>query len=100
MSDTLTTKKGETISDKCLKKAVAGLDKIVKICSFVAAFGVLAFFGAIGAALIYLDKEFTTIAIGVFVVGTVISLITLFVIYGIGHIISQNNIILKNVPKQ
>lgn len=95
-----TSKKDETISEICLKKATKHLDKMVKISAFIAAFGVLAFFVVIGGALIYLDKEFTTIAIGVFVVGVVISLITLFVIYGIGQIISQNNIILKEVAKQ
>ncbi len=105
MSDTLktnktTNQKDETISEKYLKKAVSHLDKMIKISSFIAAFGVLAFFGAIGGALIYIDNTFTTIAIGVFIVGVIISLITLFVIYGIGQIISQNNVILKNISKK
>lgn len=90
----------ETVSQKALNKAVTHLDKVIKISSFVAALGVLAFFGAIGGVLIYVDKSFTTIAVGVFAIGVVISLITLFTIYGIGQIISQNNILLKNKEKE
>ncbi len=101
MSDTLKTNKNDaTISEKCLKRVVIHLDKFIKIASFVAAFGILALFGAIGGALIYIDKVFTTVAIGVFIVGVIISLITLFTIYGIGQIISQNNIILKSISEQ
>ncbi len=105
MSDTFktnktTNEKDETISEKYLKKALTHLDKMIKISSFISAFGILALFGAIGGALIYVDKVFTTVAIGVFVVGVIISLITLFVIYGIGQIISQNNLILKKLSNK
>lgn len=71
------------------------IDKVIKLISFVLAIGVLLLFAAVGAVLIFLDKAFVVLAIGVFIIGIVMAIITLFLVYSLGHIISQNNEILN-----
>ncbi len=47
--------------------------------------------------LIMLDKIFAIVAVAVFILGIILSVISLFLIYAIGHLISQNNEILKRL---
>ena len=54
-------------------------------------------FTALAAVLIILDKIFFVISIGLIVVGAILAIIIMFLIYGTGHIISQNNEILKKL---
>ena len=73
------------------------LDKIVKAIAFLLALFVLLLFVA-GAYILYkMDKSFSMIALCVLIAGVSFSLITLFMIYAIGHIITQNNEILKRL---
>ena len=44
-----------------------------------------------------LDKIFAIIAVAVFAVGIILAIIALFLIYAIGHMISQNNEIIKKL---
>lgn len=73
------------------------LDKVIKAISFIVAIAVFIIFAAIGAVLIKLDKIFTIVALCVFIAGIVVSLIVLFLIYAVGHIVAQNNEILKRL---
>ena len=73
------------------------LDKIIKAISFIVALMILLVFAAVAAVLIMLDKIFAIVAVGVFVVGIVLSIIILFLIYAVGHLISQNNEIIKRL---
>lgn len=73
------------------------IDKVIKAISFIVAIGVFLIFTAIAALLVMLDQVFTVIAVGVFVVGVVLSLIFLFLIYGTGHIISLCKEILRRL---
>ena len=73
------------------------LDKIIKAISFIVALMILLVFAAVGAVLIMLDKIFAIVAVGVFIVGIVLSIIVLFLIYAVGHLISQNNEIIKRL---
>jgi len=98
-----------TPADKCKKQiekavrvvdnygdtAVNNIDKVIKAISFIVAIGIFLVFAAIAVVLYLLDKMFTLVAIGVLVLGIVMALIMLFIIYGIGHIITQNNALLK-----
>lgn len=79
----------------------AFLGVIVKIISFVVAFASIAV-GGVGALIIcrFLDEFFDSIAIAVFILSVVIGTISFFIIYGIGHIICQNNEILKRMNEQ
>ena len=42
-------------------------------------------------------KIFAVVAVGVFIVGIVLSIIILFLIYAVGHLISQNNEIIRRL---
>ena len=71
------------------------LDKIIKAISFIVSIGILLVFAAAGAVLIMLDKIFAIVAVAI--LGIILSVISLFLIYAIGHLISQNNEILKRL---
>ncbi|MBQ2286532.1 MAG: hypothetical protein II252_04440, partial [Clostridia bacterium] len=73
------------------------LDKIIKAISFIVSIGVLLLFAAISIVLVMLDKIFAVVAVGVFILGIILSIILLFLIYAIGHLISQNNEIIKKL---
>ena len=77
--------------------AFKNIDKIIKAISFIVAIGVFLLFGAIAAVLYMLDKIFIPIAIGVLALGLIFALIALFLIFGLGHIISQNKELLKRI---
>ncbi len=73
------------------------LDKIIKAISFIVALGILLVFAAVAAVLIMLDKIFAIVAVAVFIVGIILAIIVLFLIYAMGHLISQNNEIIKRL---
>lgn len=75
--------------------AFKNIDKVIKAISFIVAIGIFLVFAAIAVVLYMLDKMFMLIAIGVLILGVVFALISLFIIYGIGHIITQNKQLLK-----
>lgn len=79
------------------KVGVSHMDKIIKAIAILLSLTTFLIF--VGAALIvvYLDKSFTAIAVAIGVVGVIISFIVLFLIYGLGQIISQNNEILRRL---
>ncbi len=71
------------------------IDKIIKVISFIVAIGIFLVFAAGAAVLYMLDKMFMLIAVGVLILGVIFALIALFLIYGLGHIITQNKQLLK-----
>lgn len=73
------------------------LDKIIKAISFIVAIGILLIFAAIAVVLVMLDKIFAVVSVVIFIVGIILALISLFLIYAIGHLISQNNEIIKRL---
>lgn len=73
------------------------LDKIIKFISFAVAIVMILVFAAVAAVLIMMDEIFTIVAVAVFAVGLILSIIVLFLIYAVGHIISQNNEIIKSL---
>lgn len=101
------TKKAAKKAAKVAKKAADGygnsafknIDKVIKMIAFVVATTVALLFLATAFVVFKLDKSFKFICALILVVGVVVSLIFLFLIYGIGHIISQNKEILKKLDK-
>lgn len=77
--------------------AMRHIDVVIKTISFIVAIIIAVVFFGLAAVLVMLDSSFKVIAIAVLVVGLVLSLITLFLIYGIGHIITQNKQILRRL---
>lgn len=101
------TKKAAKKAAKTAKKAADGygnsafknIDKVIKMIAFIIAIVVVLIFGA-GAFVVYtLDNSFKFICALIVLVGIAVSLIFLYIIYGIGHIISQNKEILKRLDK-
>ena len=73
------------------------IGKIIKIISFVVAIAILLVFVGIAVMLVAVDKTFIAISIGVVIIGAVIAAICLFLIYGTGHIITQNDEIIRRL---
>jgi len=73
------------------------LDKIIKAISFIVSIGVLLACIAIAVVLFMIDKIFLVVSVGVFIFGIILSAISLFLIYAIGHLISQNNEIIRRL---
>lgn len=73
------------------------LDKIIKAISFIVSLGILLMFAAVAAVLVMLDKIFAVVAVAVLIVGIILSIMVLFLIYAVGHLISQNNEIIKRL---
>lgn len=101
------TSKAAKKAVKVAKKAADGygnsafknIDKVIKLIAFVVAIAFLLLFLA-GAYIVYkLDKTFLFVSALIAVVGVAISLIFLFLIYGTGHIISQNKEIIRRLDK-
>ena len=77
--------------------ALKHIDKVIKAISFIVAIGIFIVFTAVAAIVIMLDKSFKMIALGILVFGIIFSLISLFLIFAIGHIISLNKEILRRL---
>lgn len=73
------------------------LDRIIKAISFIVAIAIVLIFAAIAVVLVMLDKIFAVVSVAVFIVGIILALISLFLIYALGHLISQNNEIIKRL---
>ena len=73
------------------------IDKIVKAIAFIVAIAIIVLTLGVAAVLIILDDIFTIVAIGVVICGTILALIFLFLIYALGHIITQNKKILRKL---
>ena len=71
------------------------LGKIIKIISFVVAVAILLVFLGIGIVLSMLDKFFVFIAVILFILGLIVAAISMFIIFGLGQVICQNDEILK-----
>lgn len=84
-------------ADSYANATFKNIDKAIKIIAFVVAASFFLVF-LLGAAVLYLmDKSLIFLCALILVLGAAISLIFLFLIYGIGHIISQNKEILKKL---
>ena len=73
------------------------IDKVIKAISFIVSIGIFLVFTAVAAVVVMLDKTFAMIALGVFIFGIIFALISLFLIFAIGHIISLNKEILRRL---
>ncbi|MBR4973245.1 MAG: hypothetical protein IKY45_02135 [Clostridia bacterium] len=87
----------KTIIDKYTNKAISNIDKVIKFFAFVVAIGIFLVFAAVAIILVLLDSLFTIVAVGVLILGIVIAIIALFLIYGMGQIMTQNNEILRRL---
>ncbi len=78
------------VSHKNIDKAIKAIAYIVSITFFV-------IFLAVAVVLFVLDKSLIFLSAIILVVGGAVSLIFLYLIYGLGYIISQNKEILRRL---
>ena len=71
------------------------LGTVIKGISFVVAFAVLIVFILIAFLMLSSDMNFMGLAIGIVLVGIIVAAIFMFLIFGLGHLIAQNDEILK-----
>lgn len=76
-----------------------GLSIAVKVISFLVSFAIIAVFMLIAFILYNKEPLFEAISIALMILGIIIGTITMILIYGLGHVISQNNEILRRFNK-
>lgn len=74
---------------------IKNIDKIVKVIAFVISIAILVAFVFIAVIIAMFDKFFMIISVAILILGLIISLINLFILYGMGHILTQNNKIIS-----
>ncbi|MGI6279101.1 MAG: hypothetical protein ACOYJS_00900 [Acutalibacteraceae bacterium] len=94
---TRAAKKVKKATDVYANGAYKNIDKVIKVIAFIVAIAVFVIFVGLAAILFLLDKAFLLVSAAVLLVGAAVSLILLFLIYGTGHIISQNKEILRRL---
>ncbi len=77
--------------------AYKNIDKVVKAIAYIVSVCTFLIFAAIAVVLVIFDSIFLILSMGLIIFGVSLSLILLFLIYAIGHIISQNREILKRL---
>ncbi len=94
-------KEEKTVSKKAPQDPLVstGLSIAVKVISFIVSFAVIAVFMLISFILYNKEPLFEAISIALMILGIVIGTIIMILIYGLGHIISQNNEILRRFNK-
>lgn len=98
-SSPYTNKNVKTANKSLGNKAYSNLDKVVKVISFIVSISILLVCVAISAVLFLIDDIFIIVSAGILVFGIIISVISLFIIYSIGQLISQNNKIIEYLEK-
>ncbi len=75
------------------------LGQLIKIIGFLIGFGIFAMCLFVGYYLYSKDPSFKLISLGIIIAGIVIGMIVMFLIFGSGHIICQNNEILRRLDR-
>lgn len=73
------------------------LGYIIKAISFVVAFAIIILTFAVAFLVFSKQPLYIALSLGIVIVGTVLAAISMFLIYGLGHLIIQNNEILKRL---
>lgn len=73
------------------------LGSIIKAISFMVAFGILGIALFVGYFLYSKDHTAIVISLCIVIAGLVFALITMFLIFGLGHVICQNNEIMRRI---
>ncbi len=76
------------------------LGGIIKVISFLVSFFIFAVLLVVGLILYKIDAFFIPFAVAIVIFGAIIALITMFLIYGLGQVICQNNEILQRLEKK
>ena len=93
LSETFDTLKG--IFSKYSNGIFNSLGTLIKGISFVVAFAILIIFILVAFLMLSSDMNFMGLAICIVLVGIIVAAIFMFLIFGLGHLITQNDEILK-----
>ncbi|MCQ2454808.1 MAG: hypothetical protein MJ090_01500 [Clostridia bacterium] len=95
---TAKTKAGEYVEE--YENAIfKNIGNIIKFIAFVVCFTTIIISFVAAYFIFSFNALFMTIAAAIVLVGTIISVILLFIIYGLGHAICQNNEIISRLRK-
>ncbi len=97
ISSTSKKYKKQSAAEEYAEGAFKHIDKVVKAISFIVSIATFSVFAVIAVILYKIDSVFLILSVGLLIFGIVLSLILLFLIYALGHIITQNNDILKRL---
>ncbi len=86
-------------ADNYGEKGLKNIDKVIKKIAYVVSIAFFILFLCIAGLVFFLDKSLIFLCALILVLGTAISLVFLYLIYGLGEIISQNKEILKRLKK-
>ena len=94
-----TARTAKKVADNYGEKGLKNVDKVIKVIAYVVSIGFFLIFLA-GAGLVYFfDNTLIFLSALILVFGTVISLIFLYLIYGLGEVIAQNKEILRRLRR-
>ncbi len=79
---------------------INNIDKIIKVISFIISIAILLAFILVAVVLVLFDEIFMVISVAILILGLIISLINLFLFYGMGHILTQNQKIISLLEKK
>lgn len=90
-------KKLEKFRKNDSNQSYKNLDKTIKKIAYIVSIAMFLLFIGIAGFIFFLDRALIFLSAVILVVGSGISLIFLYLIYGLGHIISQNEEILRRL---
>ena len=94
-----TTKAVKKATDSYGNGAFKNIDKVIKVIAFLLCLATLAIFAGAAMLLYFMDKSFLLYSALILLVGVATSLMVLFLVFGLGHIISLNKAILKKLDE-
>lgn len=97
ISSSTSVKKRKSASKEYGEGAFKNIDKVIKVISFLVSISTFLVSAVIAVVLALYDSVFLIISIGLLIFGILMALLLLFLIYGLGHIITQNKEILKRL---
>lgn len=77
-----------------------GLGTIIKTIAFLIAFAIIGVSFVLAYFLYSAEALYIAISLAIIIFGTLVAAITFFLIYGLGHIICQNNEILRRLNER
>ncbi len=89
----------KTTADDYGEKGLKNIEKVIKIMAYVVSIAVFVLFLGVAGVVFFLDKSLIFLCALILVFGGGISLLFLYLIYGLGEVISQNKEILRKLNK-
>lgn len=81
------------------EKGLKNIDKVIKVIAYIVSIAFFVLFLGVAGVVFFLDKSLIFLCALILVLGAGISLMFLYLIYGLGLIISQNKEILRRLNK-